>query len=482
MAQVESITMAPGKVEAILRPREGASANELGGLHDALIQKGISNYIGWDKGDMLIIPEVADEKALLSVLTEGKWTSGNPQTIATAADKQIAKDSVAQKIQKNTVFGSAILYNLGNLSQIVSGIQRARHNRDGKWTSNDVSEMMTGIAFTIGDLLLLGYGKDKKDDPLIAFSNALSGHLKQHGVELPKSADAEAIAKSGFFSSVNEFLSHNITPIKCLSEAVGGAFLIKSSLKPGEFNPGKFAAGLLVATGWLATFILDKPHAPPYEFKSTYDPSNASTGERFWHWLNENPRGRIGTPFGMANNVANVYGTLWPLDAPTRKGEMFRFRDDVTNARAGVAKGFLDITEKVKGIDTTRRLTGPELHDHLRYTERKQHDWAFNVVTASAFFAGHALFAKSGDRTSDRAATDNPEFRDDILDVAANVLANVPAKMRDHAIGEAADYITSIKGVTQSREEVIQAIGDHLAHIKTSVFTAPSISAALPAR
>jgi len=450
IAQLESAVLAPGKIEVIVRPHAGADPKSLHALHHALSKNGIVHFINGEGNDYrLIIPDIKDEKPLLALLENGGWTAGLPQVIATPADKQIAQDSMREKIQKNAVFGSALFYDLGNISCIVSGIQRARHNRDGKWTASDVSEMMMGVAFSIGDALLTVYGKDKTKDPLIAFSEALSSHLTQQGIDIP-AATPDSVHKSGFFASVNDFLSYHITSIKCLSETVGGGFMIKAALKKDNFNAGKLTAGLLVSTGWLATFMLDKPHAPGFEFKPKDDPVNMNTSQKIWHWLNENPRGRIGTPFGMLNNLSNLAGSY---------SERKRFNQEVFvahNALAGKSGAAMEAAQS-----------------ELNYATRKQHDWGWNVLTASAFLVGHSLFGLSGDKESVHAATDNHEFRQDILAVAANVLANVPDKARAHVVDETATYVTSIKGVTQNHAEVVQAINDHIDHIRQSPFMAP---------
>src|SRR5205823_2613996 len=143
--------------------------------------------------DTLVIPEIKDEKTLFTVLETGKWIAGAPQVSATREDKDTAANSKKNRLKKNSLFLSALFYDLGNLSFMVSGYQRAKHNRDGKWTASDISEMMVGIMFSVGDVLLTAYGSEMPKNPLIEFSDELSQHLKRHGVVMPQVASPDAI-------------------------------------------------------------------------------------------------------------------------------------------------------------------------------------------------------------------------------------------------------------------------------------------------
>lgn len=252
IAQLESITNAPGKVEIILRPQKGANAQALTGLRESLGKNGMTNYVDADaQGDFLIIPVVKDEKKLLMQLSDGGWIQGAPTITQTSEDKAIKHDNSREKLQKHSLLASALFYDLGNVACMVSGYQRGRHNKGGKFTASDYSEMAVGGAFTAGDVLLTVYGKEEKEDPLLAFSKDLKQYLGKHNVVVPHGVGAtpEVIHKSGLFSHANDFLKENVTSIKCLSETAGGLFMIKAAMKKDNFNGGKLAAGLMITRG-----------------------------------------------------------------------------------------------------------------------------------------------------------------------------------------------------------------------------------------
>lgn len=450
IAQLESITNAPGKIEIILRPQKNADANALTSLRKSLGDSGMVNYVDADeRGDRLIIPVIKDEKALLGQLTKGGWIQGTPTITQTSEDKEIKQDSTREKLEKHSLLLSALFYDLGNVACMVSGWQRGRHNKGGKFTASDYSEMGVGFAFTTGDLLLTAYGKEKKKDPLLAFSDELKHYLDDRNVKVPQGVGAtpEVIHKSGVFATANEFLQRNVTSVKCLSETTGGVLMIKAALKKDNFNAGKLAAGMMLTTGWLSTFLLDKPNAPPYAFKPEMNPSNLNTGTKVANWFKENPRGRIAMPLGMANNIANL-GGAW--------GEAKRFGKDVVEAQAALAgKSGAALAEAQSEL--------------ARHTA-KQHDYRWNVASACAFLIGHSFFGMSGNKRSDDHVADTKTFTHDMLAVASNMLCSVSPDVRKAAVESSAEYICSIKDVTLRKEEAMEMINARIDHLKQSPF------------
>ncbi len=453
IAELESITNAPGKVEIILRPQKDASADSLTQLRQSLGASGMVNYVDADEqGDRLIIPVIKDEKLLLSKLTDGGWIKGEPTITQTSEDKEIKQDSTQAKIKKNALLLSALFYDLGNVSCMVSGYVRGKHNKDGKFTASDLSEMGVGAAFSVGDILLTIYGKEKKQDPLIAFTDELKGYLKQHHIEVPTGVGAtpDAIHKAGVFQGAHEFLQHNVTSIKCLSETAGGLFMIKAALKKDNFNAGKMAAGLMLTTGWLSTFMLDKPHAPPYAFKEPVDAGTRNTGAKLTEWFKENPRGRIASPLSMGNNISNIIGS-W--------SESKRYKADVVNAQKLAAHG------------------GAEAVSELARHTAKQNDYRYNVLTACSFMVANSLFGMSGTKHSDENVADTKTFTHDVLAVASNMLCGVDPKARKAAVEGAAEYITSIQDVTLRKEEAMEMINARIDQLKNSRFVTGQVLA-----
>ncbi len=434
-----------GKTYAVLRPHTGVEPATLAAIHTALDQKNIMNFARQTpEGNALILPDVSSEKELLGLLADGGWCQGTPQIMAMASDKK--PENTKSFIERNPTLMSALFFDMGSISWVISGIQRARHNRGGKFTGSDISEMMAGITFLSANMLLTAYGSDKKKHPMAAFSDGLTKHLHETGIRLPNPQEAtpESIHKSGFFDSVDSFLKKNIIPTMALAKVGGGGFMMHAAMKKGNVNNFKFASGLIFSSAWLATFLLDKPNAPPYEFKQEKQ-ENPSTGQQMYQWAVENPRGRITSPVASITNIMKLPGA-WK--------ERIKFGAEAEAARA-------NLTGKVgKALEAAQA----EFH----FANAKKYDYAWNVLGTCSFLMAHHMFGKSGEKKNN--IPDFEQFERDMLTVSANVLLNTPDKVRQHAIGEAADYMASIKGVNKSKDEIVTAINAEIENLHHSAF------------
>lgn len=471
IAQMETTRTPVGTHRVVLRARADAKPDQLCAIENDLSRAGIKHFIDLGENgaaDALVIPEIKDDKQVRTLLESKQHVQGQPQTIALKQDSQ--KDNKSAKLKKNSLMLAATFYNLGNISQITSGIMRGRHNQDGKFTSHDWSEMMVGVAFTLGNLLFTVYNPKEHKNEVNTFSDALADHLRSHGVEVapPGNAVPEA-TKHGAFSGVNQKLKENIMPIMCLGEILGGALYIKagSKLNDGKKNYFKMGAGGALMAGWSTSLFLDKPNRPTFDFKQDNALQHKSTGHKMrdrlaqfpgmsWlpesdklplaqsgavQWASENPRGNVTRPLGMANNVLNIIGAF---------DERGRAKQSVLNS---VGKS-----------------------DHA-YHKNKQYDFAWNIVTSSSFLIGHYFFGLSGDKKKDaRLPEETAQFAHDLQMVAANVLSSIPPHMRDHAIEETSAYIAGIEGVQESKKEIAEAIAGRVERLRHSGFHVKSIS------
>jgi hypothetical protein len=467
IASMECIPQESGGHKSVLRISQNADATRLATLHERLLSEGIRHFTGFEDGTMtLTLPEVKDEKKLLSLVSQTGVVQGQAQTIETPADKEAA--NAKGGIKKNALFLSALFYDLGNAAFVVSGIQRGRHNRDGKFTPSDISEIMIGVSFAVGDLLMTFYGHEKEKNPLTAYADALEKHLKKQGIEIPRGAGMtpETVQKSGFFEGVHHFLQENITVIKCMAETVGGSFMIKAGLKRGEENYSKVAAGMLLATGWLSTGLLSRTDKLPFEFKDKTPPEGRTVGGAAYHWLEENPRGRIAGPLSMGNNILNLVGSY------------FSARDNY--AQLGTARANLADTLTNHG-EASHAYTSA-LGD-LKYQEGKKHDYLWNVLSSCSFLIANSLFGLSGAKKDAAIDTGSEAVQQELLNVSANVLSNIPEKARNYAVMETAAYVSRIKGIALTPKEIAQEIHTRIDEIQRTPFvTAPVQAAAGMAR
>lgn len=425
IANMEVTKSADGQLQAMLRASSAAGA--FTELMQMVESKHLASYISDDEPDKLMIPALQekDSQAIINLLTQ---VQGKPQIINVPEENQSKKKAA----KKSPVGLSAIFFLLSDASWIVSGIQRGRHNRSGKFTSSDISELMIGVVEGLGDVLLLTYGGHKNRPPLVAFSEAFTENLEKRGVQLPKAeATPEEIHKSGFFAAANNFLRKNVISIKSAMKVASGVLLMKAAAKKDARNPAKFAGGMLLTSGWLTTFALDKPHVPPFQLKEKTT-GTPSTIQSIFHEASAHPRAISGFA-NMGQDVLKVGGAL---------DEARKFHKAITNA------------------------SNPQ---ERAWAERKQYDFAWNIISSCSAAIGSYFFSKSGSKAD--PYKDNPEgLERDLLMAAANVLSHVPEDARNYSIEETAAYMASIKGIYANKEELAKAITDKITTLQQSPF------------
>lgn len=411
--------------QATIIPPENADPDKLEQLRIQLGRNDFSTLMDTVNGRAAIqVRGLRDEKILLSALEKLGYAHDK-------MDKGSEKrPGFSERVRKKSLFLSAIFYDIGNAAFFASGIQRGRHNLDGKFTANDISEMMIGGAFTVGDVLMTAYGHTKGDEELEAASMGLKRHLHHKGITLPQGNELnpDTLHQSGAVKVADRWLRKHIIQVKCMSEFLGGLFTIHSALKPNNRNNGKLVAGILITIGWLATFVFEKPRG-----EQIFDGDTEKQG--FIENVKHNPRGWIARPFAMGNNVFNLWGSLNPID-----GERKKYHDHITNAKT------------------------PEMR---AWATRKQHDYGWNVVSACSFLVAHVLFGLSGSKRPKETEDDKAVMQDLVL-LSANVLARQPKQIQDAAVAETAEYVSRLAHVTLSKEQLATAISDKIASLSQS--------------
>jgi len=420
-------------------------------IHQALTNKKIRNFVdaGADS-TALIIPDLTNEKQLLSLLHESGWTKGEPETHLAQGETTHTPNRAQAFIKEQPVLLSALFYELADVAWIASGIQRARHNRSGKFTPNDMSELMIGVVMGLGDLVLGLYGKDKTKPPMIAFADALDQHLKEDGIIVltGDNVTPDSIHKSGYFASVNKFLEKNSVAVKSTVKVLGGGLMMHSALKKGNFNQGKLAGGFMLSAGYLPLLFLDDPHPAPFAFKTDDATAHQPKEHSGLGWFAQNPRARITAPLAIGNNIAKLWGAL---------GESQKYSHDVRDAQ--------------NALSNATPSTLPTAQADLRWSQARQYDYGWNVLTACSNIVGNYLFGLSGKKKTSYISDEPERFHHEMTVVAANVLNNVPEKMRKQAIEDTAAYIANIKGVKETPDEIAAAIATEAERLQHQIVT-----------
>ena len=438
---------------ASITAHDCATGEQLEQLRAALGKKGYSTLMNV-KDDKTAV-EVRGIDNIPKFITQLKATGmAGHALVKDESTVEHQKIGFGDKLRSKSFFLSAIFYDIGNLALIISGIQKGRHNPNGKMTRHDKSELGIGASFAVGDILMTIYDA-KGNEELLAANQALTEHLRQKGIEVPSvdTLNPDMLHQTGAVKATDRWLRKNIVHIKCAAEVIGGLFTIHSALKPDARNDGKLAAGFLITTGWLSTFLLERPRGSEV-FKDTNSTIMPDSIEKMVpDAILENPRGWVARPAAMSNNVANLWGAYnWTQKNP---GERTKALKDVATAE--------------------KNLREHHSADHLKalsLAKNKQHDYMWNVTAACAFLVGNALFGLSGSKHRPNETEDDKRIMNDLVLLSANTLAQMPKQTRDTAIHETADYVSKLNHVTLNKEQLAAAIHEKVDALSKSHWAA----------
>jgi hypothetical protein len=442
ISQLQLSSPAVGHIRARIIAEEPATREALDTLRRKLAAHGFSTLMHVSDGTPSIeVRGIRSEDGLVTALEKIGYH-------ATSIRKDPEKDGyrasgLREQLRNNPFFLSALFYDLGNLALIISGVQRGRHNRGGKFTKGDYAELLTGAAFTVGDLLMTAYGKEKGDEELRAASEGLSAHLAEKGYHIPHS-DAltpETLHKTGVMQAASEWLHKHIAGVKATTEMTGGAFMIRAGMKrdqaTGKRNSFKMAAGAMLASSWLITALLDRPRGHTvFDQRTDAIHGNETGPATLMENIRSNPRGWIAAPFSMSNNVFNLIGAN---------------------------------RERIEGIEAIAEASKSGNAKQLTFVKRKQHDYIWNVLTAGSFLVAHTLFGISGMQRPQETDADKKAMQDLVL-VSANLLSQQPEPLRDALIDEAADYVTTLAHVELDKEAIATQLRDTIQRLGQSTW------------
>ena len=441
--RVEVDSPRPPIVQATMVAAENADSGQLQELRKSLGKLGYSTLMDTSGQRATIqVRGLHDENSFIQALEKlDLGHDGVGKDLQKAPDKQ---EGFVQKVRGKSLFLSALFYDLGNIALGVSGVQRGRHNPGGKFTKNDISEIMTGAAFAVGDVLMTYYGKDRGDEELRAADQGLRKYLHQKGIEIPQgdALNPDTLHQSGVMKGIDRWLHRHIAHVKCLTELTGGLFMIHSGMKrdkiTGNMNRFKVAAGSLIAVAWASTFLLEKPRGE-HIFKDKEDHDH----DGVWDKMKNNPRALIAAPLAMSNNVFNLLGA--------------------NNERK---EGLAAIAAAEESVKLSNSAAARE---KLQYAQAKQHDYLWNILTASSFLVAHSLFGMSGSK-GPSSSDDDARAMNDMVLLSANLLAQQPEKVRDTAIAETASFVSGLAHIKHSPEEVEKAIRDKVNALSQSTW------------
>ena len=316
-------------------------------LDENLVEKGFSVTYDMVEGHAAIrVTGFRNVEQVIDSLQASEAAKGEYQK--SSGGKEV-EPTTQQKIKENSLWFSAVAYQLGNLMTALSG-----------WFRKDMNELGSGLAFAVGDTTMLLFGKrtdeEKHQEVMQGFGESLlkNGYLPAFGS--PFSAGAES-AHQTRWQKVRNFMHDKVIAIKSASEITAGYNLFRAGQK--QKNTYKKTAGGLIASGFaLGLAIPEKTNSELRDelgVATTEQAEEAIAGKSFFSRLKYRIlQAPLLIPgfFAALNNLFTIFGAFdeqrhrWQKkDIANRLGE----RDDGLNGLEVAMQGKLVGEKKLFG-------------------------------------------------------------------------------------------------------------------------------------
>jgi len=348
----------------------------------------------------------ADE--LINVLESGHYINGEAHTSQETTEHH---ETTVQKLKTHSLRTSGIFYTIGNALYIASGIARGK----------DKAQIGTGVAFSIGDVLLALFGGKDDQRQFTSLLTKYKNHLEKQGIDIPKDSAlyAETDTKNDTLLDKGYNLIHeHINKIKASAEVLGGLFYYNAGKNQG--NKWKQATAIIFSLGFGSSLIIPEKKPDPEKLE------HANPLEKAWAFVQEKPL-RIAGWSGLSNTLFTTIGA---------------FQERAKNPGSNLYK--------------------------------------YDLAAASSMLAGNSLYALSN-KTTGGSITEEGLIRD-VYGIAAQVLNRVPEQEREEALKSTVDFLGERIEIKDTREQIDKLLREQM--LKSSQenpwFKAKSDALALP--
>ncbi len=349
-------------------------------------------------------------EAFLELLAQHGVVKGVPVKEAIDADKK----------KNRMLWLSSVVYTLGNLSDMASGVIRAKH--DGLRKDN-LAEFGVGAAFMMGDLNMMFFSEGQGLRKLQIFCRELTAAAEDKGVKFRNDLNMreESAVRRGLSARVGDFCIEHVIRIKSASELLGGVLKIRSGRgKDGaDVNIGKMVAGGAIVAGWAPQLAM--PNITPPDPSQPLEKHEGKTNElmnsvdRTADFFQADMRGRWTRPLAISNNIFSLFGA-WK----ERKERLGAVND--LQAQLHLSPGDSGLMKRFAHA-RSRRL-----------------DYVPNIVTAGLFATAHLLFGASGKADNKENSESTQVERASVL-AAANLMLEAPEGQRYLVAHQAAEIM-----------------------------------------
>ena len=251
-------------------------------------------------------------EAMLKRLETASFIAPNASQSLVKHDPAQPKPTLTERIKRNTVRLAGAFYMVGNLFTVASGLKRLSHAKQVNLLpeiKGAKAELLTGLAFTAGDSVMLAFGHRTPEQQLDKVARSIADIAKVEGWEIPATSPIKlALARSDTTGErLGNFLREHVLAFKAVTEVTAGAAFAVAGLR--QENMKKAASGALLATGFALGQII--PERKPAYFRDHVNEGTQdhSAWGRFKEWIERKPM-RVSGSIAFTNNVMTAWGAL----------------------------------------------------------------------------------------------------------------------------------------------------------------------------
>lgn len=290
--------------EAVIAvPAHAKASEKLRNLDKLFIDNGMAvSYDIQDSQPVMRVSGFRHAKQLLILLKKEEIVSGN----STFVKSNKKPPSMWRGIRDNSLVLSAVFYMLGNAATAVSG-----------WFRNDMDELRSGLAFSVGDSFMLLFGKTSDKEKHQHVMHGFGEFLRKHGYtpDVGSNFAASAMKGANAYNSLKKTMKSLVIPIKSVSEIYAGYSFAKAGFN--QENGYKKIAGSALMTGFgLGLLIPEKSESQIRDILGVDTPEQA---KKKYKTLSGTQRAKyaimrqpliISGGFAAINNLSTIFGAF----------------------------------------------------------------------------------------------------------------------------------------------------------------------------
>lgn len=404
---IEIVRQKNGRAVAYLHAKEDASLKQQRLEARAAIRlKGWGTLSDFRNGQYVLrVNGLKDEASLISLLKDAGYIHGTPTITNQRAEKEAPKGFI-DSIRANSLRASGIMYSLGNLVYLASGLLRSKEKGKTDW-----GQINSALTWGAGDILVAGIGGKDDGRQLTSVLTKLRRHYEREGIDIPVSAailSETSTRNKSAGSRVYDFLHEYLNQIKCFTESIAAISYYKAGKEQGNFR--KQVTALIFGIGFFISGIVPEKKLDPEKY------ANAGPLGKLWMRIQNNPLS-VGGLSGYSNTI---------LTSMSAYEEGQRYNDP---------RNHPPVIDKKTGLPI-----------------KPSKYYKFDYLAPGVMFFGNGLYALSKKTTGGDIRTE--AMVDDVYSVASQILNKLPESNRASGVDSTVAFLAERPEVRGNKDEV----------------------------